>query len=59
MTKYDTTKKTRREELTNEGFELYKCHNTWYVMKDGLAFAGFSTKKVAVKAMIDYVERGW
>jgi len=59
MTKYDTTKKTKREELTNEGFELFKPNNTWYVLKNGEAYAGFTTKKVAVRAMIGYAERGW
>jgi len=59
MTKYDTTKKTKREELTNEGYELFKTGNTWYVMKNGEAYAGFTTKKVAVRAMLGYVERGW
>ena len=59
MTKYDTTKKTSTEELTKEGFELFKTGNTWYVMKDGLAYAGFSTKKVAIQAMIGYAERDW
>lgn len=29
----------------------------WMVMKDGLAYAGFSTKKVAMEAMNAYIER--
>ena len=59
MTKYDTTKKTKREELTNEGFELFKPNNAWYVLKYGEAYAGFTTKKAAIRAMIGYAERGW
>ena len=58
MTKYDTTKKTKTEELTKEGFELLYVNRKWYVMKDGLAYAGFGTKKLAVTAMKHYAERG-
>ena len=59
MTNYDTTIKTKSEELTKKGFEILHVNRTWYVMKNGEAFAGFTTKKVAVRAMIGYAERGW
>lgn len=58
MIKYDTTKKTTTKKLTKEGFELLHTHRTWYVIKNGLAYAGFSTKKEAITAMMHYVERG-
>ena len=57
MTKMDTKTKKTTAELTKEGFELLHVNRTWYVMKDGLAYAGFSTKKTAVTAMEHYVER--
>ena len=59
MTKIDTTTKKATAELTKEGFEILHVNKTWYVMKNGEAYAGFSTKKVAVRAMNGYAERGW
>lgn len=59
MTKIDTTTKKATAELTKDGFEILHIRNTWYVTKDGETYAGFSTKKVAVRAMNGYAERGW
>lgn len=58
MTKIDTTTKKATAELTKNGFEILHVNKTWYVMKNGEAYAGFSTKKGAVRAMNRYAERG-
>ena len=59
MTKIDTTTKKATAELTKIGYEILHVNKTWYVVKDGETYAGFSTKKVAVRAMNGYAERGW
>lgn len=37
-------------------YEVKKIRSTWYVIKNGEAFATFSSKKVAENAMKQYIE---
>lgn len=40
-------------------WELKKFGRNWYILKNGLSFASFSTKKAALKALDGYKNGGW
>ena len=56
----ESIKSKEASAMTNATtWELKKFGRNWYILKNGLSFASFSTKKAALKALDGYKNGGW